>query len=811
MSLISQTVNYTTPGEYTYTVPSGVSSLEFHIWGAGGASGSGGPTRSVEVGAVTSQIQTGTTQVKTGVALRPDGTKRVQVGTRQVQTGTVQVQTGTTQVQTGTTQVKTGTKQEAYQVVQQNSKGGKNSYNNGKGSGTTYVTKYRTVDVFETRPVFTTVAVFGSQPVYTSVPIYEDQTVFTEESTFDLLPVFSPVSTPIYENRSGGPGGTGAGGGYSNRKIKVTAGDILRVYVGGSGTSYLGGFSYTNYTGGSAGSASATGRGGGGGGATVVTLNGTVVAVAAGGGGGGGGGTLGATGANGSPARISGSRRDDSKGQDSAAGPSTGGGGGGGMRDGGGLAGSSGSVGGGGDGGISFGTIIQAGNGTAPGGLTVRSYPGRNAGRAGYSGAAILTFTKSFNINIKQSNQWKSIDRAWVKIDGQWKEILNGWTKVSGTWQPLITSRSIEGAENTVAPAITYALSGNASSVNEGVAVGFTLSTTGLSAGAIVPYTASGLNTADLAAGSLTGSFIVGTTDTITFATKPDNTTTGVRNLKVYINNTDTVANCTILDTSLTPGYSVAGNVASINENQAVRFILANTNGIAGETIRYEITGISSSRLASGSDPLTGTFVVGSDERTDIALSNNLNTDGASTMTITLVGKGASATCAVVDTSVTPYENFTQTYTISAEGPGNWTVPAYVTSLSVSVTGGGGGGGANHTSCGVSSHRGGNGGAGFVGTGTLSVSAGQVISYNVGSGGAGGGSSKDNGSSGGASSFGSIQGAAGPGGTGGTTGQDAAGGTGGNNGLGGVYKSTAGSRGGAGRITITASGSRPVR
>lgn len=789
MSLISQTVNYTTPGTYTYTVPAGVSAVEFHLWGGGGAKGSRGPTKAVEVNTVTSQVQTGLTSVQTGVASRQTGTQRVQTGTRQVQTGTVQV--------------KVGTRQEAYQVVTQSSKGGKNSYNNGKGSGTSYSTQYRTVDVFETRPVFTT------------VPVFEDQPTFTTEPTFGLEPVFSSVTTPIFEDRSGGLGGLGAGGGYANKKIRVSAGDQIRVFVGGSGTSYAGGFSYSttgqSYGGGSAAASSASGRGGGGGGATVVTLNGVVVAVAAGGGGGGGGGALGVSGDNGLPARINGTRRGDTVGQSSTSGPSTGGGGGGGAQDGGGIAGSSGSVGGGGDGGISYGTVIQAGNGTAPGGLSISAYPGRNAGYAEFSGAAILTFTKSFNINVKRDGDWKSIDRAWVKVSGEWKEILNGWTKVSGTWQPLITSRSIEGAIDTVNPTITYTLTANVSTVSEGAAVGFTLSTTGLSSGLSVPYTASGVGTADLITGSLTGNFVIGTTDTITFVTKPDFATTGARDLKVYIDNTDTAANCTILDTSLSPVYTVTGNVTSINENQAVRFVLANVNGIAGETVRYEITGIDSSRLAGASDPLTGTFVVGSDERTDIALRENLNTDGASTMTITLVGRGASASCAVVDTSVTPYESFTQTYTISAEGPGNWTVPAYVTSLSVSVTGGGGGGGANHTSCGVKTHRGGNGGGGFVGTGTLSVSAGQSISYNVGSGGAGGGGSKDNGSSGGASSFGSVQGAAGPGGTGGTNAQDATGGSGGNGGLGGVYLDYKGKRGGAGRIVITASGSRPVR
>jgi hypothetical protein len=59
--------------------------------------------------------------------------------------------------------------------------------------------------------------------------------------------------------------------------------------------------------------------------------------------------------------------------------------------------------------------------------------------------------------------------------------------------------------------------------------------------------------------------------------------------LKVYINNTDAMANCTIADTSLTPVYTVTGNVNSVNENQAVQFALSSVNGVPGESIRYEI------------------------------------------------------------------------------------------------------------------------------------------------------------------------------------------------------------------------------
>ena len=708
MSLISQTETYTNAGTYTYTVPPGVSTLEFHLWGAGGATGSSGPFKDVEVGSIPQTVSTGLTQVQTG--------------TNRVQTGTRQIQTGTRQVQTGTVQVKVGTKQESY-VVTVSSGGGKggNTKNNGKNSGARTETRFRTVDVFETRPVFTTVPVYGTEPVYRFDPV------------FGLQPVFSTVEIPTFESRSGGSGGIGAGGGYSYKKIQVSQGDEIAVYVGAAGVRNVGGVSLTtpvNYSGGNAGAASNGGVGGGGGGATVITLNGTVIAVAAGGGGGGGGGILGRSGDPGSPAVISGiGSGDRGLGKTSNSGPATGGGGGGGYYSG--SAGSSGATGGTGFGGVSFGTVIQSGSGTTPGGRTVSAYPGRNVGFATFSGAAVLTFTKSFNINVKQTNNWKFIDNAWVKIDGEWKDILNGWVKVDGVWEPLITARSIEGAENLASPTITYELSANRSNVAEGNAVSFTVSTTGLSAGNLVPYTVSGIQSSDLLVGSTSGNFTVGTSETITFVPRENNTTNGLRDLRVILNNTGISAACTILDTSLSPVYAVAANVSVITETQAVTFVLGNTYGVVGETVNYNITGISSSRIASGS--LTGSFVVGSSEQTTISLKEDKITTGNTIMTMSLVGKSSSTSVTVLDTSLTPAGS------VGFESSSNWTVPAGVFEVDIIIAAGGGGGAGGHsTGCGNTKHVGGNGGPGEIIRFRRTVTPGAVIPFTVGSGGTAG-------------------------------------------------------------------------
>jgi plastocyanin len=544
------------------------------------------------------------------------------------------------------------------------------------------------------------------------------------------------VYEPVYTSYGGGQGGTGGTGGYANRKIRVTQGDIVVVSVGGAGVRYAGGkglTSPTNFSGGTAGAASREGRGGGGGGATVITVNGVVVAVAAGGGGGGGGGIIGTQGKVGGNAQIVGGSGGTSQGADSAEGPSTGGGGGGGYF--GGLAGASSTNGSdGGEGGISYGTIIQAGSGSGPGGASIPEYPSTNPGYPDKNGAALLVFTKSFNINLKKSNNWRSIDRAWVKVDGMWKELLNGWTKVSGAWQPLITSRSIQGAENLNDPTVIYTLTPDFSSVDEGDTVTFTLGGTGLTNGTVVHYTATGIDATALTAGALSGNFVVGTTDTISFTPKLNHTTYGARTLKVFLDNKGVSASCIVNNISLSPVYSIFGDTASIDEGETVTFTMSSVGATTGEVVRWSLSGVNAADLSSGA--MTGQFIVGSAESAAFTLSNDLTTEGVENITITLDGKGASASCAIADTSRTPVP-FTGSLTIS--GSGSWTVPAYVTSATFTICGGGGGGGGsdggdkNHWLFGLG------GGASDLVSVTRTVSAGQTYSYDIGTGGAGGG------------------------------------------------------------------------
>jgi hypothetical protein len=877
MSLITQTNTYTTPGTYTYTIPQGVSALEFYLWGAGGAGGSSGEVISKQTGTeIVGQELVGT---------RPIG--QVEVGIEQTGTrvaGSVVLQEGVAAARVAVSKelvVPPGVTAVSLTVVGGGGGGGgsdggdkdHNIYGRGGQAGQLAKT---TIAVQPGQVISTQIGSGGAgggtagsggsgQPTFvftngaavvsaagggggdgravggarqygvdtpigagsggdgspngygsaglagssgavivewSAVPeVRQDiiEAVFTPIFETQYVPVYQPVIAPVFTSYPGGSGAGGGAGGYANRKIRVTQGDVVVVSVGGAGVGYVGGTGV--YPGGSAGAASGAGRGGGGGAATVVTVNGTIVAVAAGGGGGGGGGTNGATGTAGTGAEISGGTGGASAGANSASGPSTGGGGGGGYF--GGTAGGSGNGGGGGRGGVSYGTIIQAGT-TAPGGLSVSLYPSARPGYPGRSGAAILTFTKSFNINVKQTNNWKSVDRAWVKVNGVWKELLNGWTKVSGTWQPLITARSIEGAENLAAPTIVYTLTPDVISVDEGDTVTFTLGGTGLTNGTVVPYTATGID-AEAVVGALSGNFVVGTTDSITFTPKLNQTTYGSRTIKVFLDNKGINASCVVNNISLTPVYSLAPNISFVNEGGTVTFTLTTANVDSGEVIPYSVSGITAADLTAGS--LTGNFIVGTTETATFTVRSDSLTEGTESINISLHSRPGSASCQIIDTSTNPPVPFTGSRTLS--GNGSWTVPDYVTSLSVTVTGGGGGGGGNHsTSCSVNTHRGGNGGGGYTNSDTFSVSPGQQFSFSAGVGGAGG-AAKEAGATGGTSSFGSVVAAGGGGGGGGKAGAPGVGGSGGNGGAGGVFTDALGKQGGSGSISLSWSGSRP--
>ena len=240
-----------------------------------------------------------------------------------------------------------------------------------------------------------------------------------------------------------------------------------------------------------------------------------------------------------------------------------------------------------------------------------------------------------------------------------------------------------------VSPNPTYNLGSSLASVNEGSSVVFTLSTTNVSDGTLVPYVITGVSLADLASGALTGNFTVASglaSASITLAA--DALTEGSETMTVSLSSGVASTSVIVNDTSRTPLYSLTSSSASVNEGSSVTFTLSTENVANGTSVPYVITGVSSSDLSSGS--LTGSFTVSNGSAsTSITLANDVLTEGTETATLsTAVG---SVAVTVNDTSRTPTyaigrslsavdEGSSVVFTLSTTNVANGTVLPYTIS-----------------------------------------------------------------------------------------------------------------------------------
>lgn len=106
-----------------------------------------------------------------------------------------------------------------------------------------------------------------------------------------------------------------------------------------------------------------------------------------------------------------------------------------------------------------------------------------------------------------------------------------------------------------------YQLTTSVQSINEGLQFGITLVTEGVPAGTAVPYTITGVTSADLYGAPLTGNFVVGTDDTITFLTSQDFVTEGSEYATISLDNGRSSAEILINDTAneYDPYYNTVG------------------------------------------------------------------------------------------------------------------------------------------------------------------------------------------------------------------------------------------------------------
>jgi hypothetical protein len=198
----------------------------------------------------------------------------------------------------------------------------------------------------------------------------------------------------------------------------------------------------------------------------------------------------------------------------------------------------------------------------------------------------------------------------------------------------------------------TYSLVAGATSVNEGAVANFTLNTTNVTSGTSIPYTLSGISSADVFGGALSGNAVVNSSGvaTISVSLLNDLLTEGPETLTVTAGGAS--ASTVVNDTSKAIAtYSLVAGAKSVNEGSVANFTLNTTNVAAGTTVGYTLSGVSTAdvfgSLLGGSATVNASGIA----TISVTLLNDLLTEGAETLTVT--AGGATASILVNDTSIT--------------------------------------------------------------------------------------------------------------------------------------------------------------
>ena len=198
----------------------------------------------------------------------------------------------------------------------------------------------------------------------------------------------------------------------------------------------------------------------------------------------------------------------------------------------------------------------------------------------------------------------------------------------------------------------TYVLNRTTNSANEGESFTISLVTANVAGGTTVPYTITGVSSADIGGASLTGNFVTGTTDDVTFNVTADATTEGAETFSLELDNGEDTITVTINDTSLDPTYAVSASRASVNEGESFTVNLTTTDVQDGVGVGYTITGVSSADINGAS--LTGTFTVSSNAASlnvTVTADESLG-EGNETFTLSLDNGADDVSVTIVDSSI---------------------------------------------------------------------------------------------------------------------------------------------------------------
>ena len=201
--------------------------------------------------------------------------------------------------------------------------------------------------------------------------------------------------------------------------------------------------------------------------------------------------------------------------------------------------------------------------------------------------------------------------------------------------------------------------------VNEGGSIIINLVTENVVNGVNVPYTITGVSSDDISGASLTGNFIVGTTDSVTLNVTEDALTEGNESLTFTLDNGEDNIDVIIVDTSRDPIFNLSGPT-TVNEGDNIVIQLVTENVVNGVNVPYTITGISSDDISGAS--LTGNFIVGTTDSITLNVTEDALTEGNESLTFTLDNGEDDIDVIITDTSLAPTYTLTSDVDVVSEG-----------------------------------------------------------------------------------------------------------------------------------------------
>ena len=246
----------------------------------------------------------------------------------------------------------------------------------------------------------------------------------------------------------------------------------------------------------------------------------------------------------------------------------------------------------------------------------------------------------------------------------------------------VATSNAITINDTSTTPAgPTYVSVTSPANANEGDSVAFSISTANIVDATTVPYTISGVSSADIGGASLTGDItITSNAGSLTVTLTEDATTEGAETMTLTLGATDSAGDATgglststqVGDTSTTPSATYAATAAAnnIDEGSALTINVATTLVADATTLYWTATNAGDFSTSSGSFTITsdaGSFTV--------TPTADTTTEGAETFQIEIRTGSTSGTVVdtsdaitINDTSTTP--TFTPDYTLAIGFPG---------------------------------------------------------------------------------------------------------------------------------------------